>query len=272
MAKANAGKAVQKKAGGREVAAWEEELKRKAAEESDRTPVGAGNQISVRKNGEFRHQGADVGNEIQVIVVDHVFMNQYFDSPFDEDNPSPPACYAVSAKDKNMAPVDGSPVKQSPGCDGCWANEWKSDDRGRGKACGNKKRLAVVFADDVEGELSFLTVAVTSAPNFNKYVKKLNDASGLPVSAVVTKVGFDDSEDYQKLTFVTEDRLDRETYNAIQARVPEARAALMAPPDFSGYSPPKGRGSKAARPAAKGGAQREEPRRAVKAAGRSRLS
>lgn len=265
---AAAGKQVAKKKGGGQMAAWEEELRALATEESERTPAGSGNWMKVSRQG-FQHQGASLGRSITAIVVDHVFVNSYYDTPFDEDNPVPPACFAVSAKDKHMAPVESSPSRQSEGCDGCWANAWKSDDRQKGKACSNKKGLALLIDGDAGSELAFLMVGVTSTPNFNRYVKKLNDSTGLPVGAVLTKIFYDENAEVQKLLFTMEERLDRETWNKVKERMQEARGVLCTPPDFSGYAKPKG--GKQAKPAARGGRDRgPAPKQAQ--AGRGRLS
>ena len=192
--KGNNGKQVaKKKSGSKELANWKKELAEAAKEEGDRTPSGAGNKISLRKNGQFRHQGADIGQEIVVVVLDHIFTNTYYDRDFDEENPSPPACYAASVSGKDMAPVDSSPAKQHETCEGCWANEWKSDKRGRTRACKNRHVLAVAMKDDLDEdkfEVSFLTVPVTSGAAWRKYVKSLV-GSEMPSWAIYTRMTMD---------------------------------------------------------------------------------
>lgn len=267
-AKPSKSKAVAKKKSGGALVNWKNELKGLAKEESDRTPTGAGNNLSI-KGSKFRHQGADLGDEIQVIIVDRSFTNRYFDKPFDEDNPSPPACVAMSATGRNMAPFDDSPAKQSEICEDCWANQWKSAERGKGKACANRQDLALLIVDngvDEEGEFVFLGVPVTSTPNLNKYIKKLTDGQEVPPWAVVTKIEFDTDSDYEKLNFSFVDNVDEQFLGRIRDRIKEARAQLLEKPDFSGYEAPKG--GKKAKGADRGGKERDRGRDS----NRSRLS
>lgn len=266
---AKKGKAVAKRKSGGALANWKDELKNLAKEESDRTPTGAGNGISI-KGGKFKHQGADLGTEISVIIVDRTFMNRWYDRPFDEDNPGPPACVAQSATGKNMAPYDDSPAKQSEICESCWANQWKSAERGKGKACANRQDLAILLVDDDglddEGDIVFLGVPVTSTPDLNKYVKKLTDGQEVPPWAVITKIEFDEDSDYEKLKFSFIDMVDEKYLARIRDRIKEARTALLEKPDFSGYEAPKG--GKKAKAADRGGKERSRS----KDAGKSRLS
>ena len=88
---------------------WKKQLLADAAEESERTPAGVGNKIILKRNGQFSFQGADLGGSITCVIVDHVVVKKYFDTDYDEDNPSPPACFALKANEKNIAPHPDSP-------------------------------------------------------------------------------------------------------------------------------------------------------------------
>lgn len=256
---AKPGKQVAKKKAGGALANWKEELRGAAKEESDRTPAGSGNKISLRKNGQFRHQGADIGEEIVVVVLDHVFTKTWYDRDFDEDNPSPPACYAVSATGKDMAPVDTSPIKQNEICENCWANEWKSDKRGRAKACKDRHVLAVAFVDDLDEDkfdVAFVTVPVTSGAAWRKYVKSLTN-SEMPSWAVKTRMTMDPDAENQTLVFSLEGEVEEQFLTACRDGHRAARATLMEKPDFTGFKPAAGaKGAKTSKKSAGGGQQR----------------
>lgn len=250
MAKENKqapGKAVAKKKAAGLPANWKKELAEAARQEGDRTPAGSGNKISLRKNGQFRHQGADIGEEITVVVLDHVFTNTYYDRDFDEDNPSPPACYAVSVSGKDMAPVEASPGRQHPICEGCWANEWKSDKRGRARACKNRHVLAVVMADALDEdkpEVSFVVVPVTSGAAWRKYVKSLT-GSEMPSWAVITRMTMDPDAENQTLVFSLEGEVDEKLLTGCRSGHTTSRKTLLEIPDLSGYkAPPGAKGAK----------------------------
>lgn len=257
------GKAVVKRKS-TEVANWKEELAREAREESARVPQGVGNRIKLDKKLKFIHQGADIGTEINVVIVGHVKQHAYYDTPFDEDNISAPACYAVSATGENMAPLDESPKKQSEICDECWAFKFKSDSREKGKACGEKHALAVIFTDDLaesdDPEITLISVPVTSGATFRRYVKGLN-ANELPSWAVMTAIKFDDKADWQKLLFDQDGEVPEKYLSICRGKFKTSMAMLLEKPDFSTY---KGGDSK------KATKKKAAPAPAKK--GRSRLS
>lgn len=220
---------------------WRDELAKRAKEESEVIPAGTGNTISLGRNGQFKFQGGDLGDEMDVIIVGHVFAYKYYDTPYDADNPSPPACFALGKRMDTMAPDDSSPDKQAEVCEDCWANEWGSG-TGRGKACGNRYRLALVHADTLESnpETVFMEVPPTSLVEFNKYVSKLTKAAEVPSWAVVTKIYFDEHKDQQALKFemveMVPEALLGDCFKLNEVAIKE----LMDPPDVSGYKKPAG--------------------------------
>lgn len=213
---------------------WRDQLREDAAEESERTPTGTGNRITLKRNGQFSYQGADLGDSIDLVIVDHVVAKQYFASDYDEDNPVPPDCFALKPNEKNIAPHPDSPDIQADVCADCWANDWASG-RGRGKACKDKNRLACLHVDDLEGDLVLLEVPVTSGQAFNKYIKGLTKAGDLPSYAVVTRLDMDEHADYQKLVFSFIEELPETLLAGPFSKREEAREMLMEPYDTTGY-------------------------------------
>lgn len=212
---------------------WKEQLRQDAQEEAERTPAGSGNRITLKRNGQFSFQGADMGDSIDVVIVDHVVAKQYFDSDYDEDNPVPPACFALKPSEKNIAPHDDAPDPQAEVCSDCWANEWASG-RGRGKACKDKNRLALLHVDDLHGDLALLEVPVTSGSAFNQYIKGLTAAADLPCYAVVTRMTMDDHADYQMLDFKLLEEVAEEDLGGPFNMRKAARDMIMEPYDTTG--------------------------------------
>lgn len=254
-------KVSKKKATGKAVATrgstlpanWKDQLRQDAAEESERTPVGQGNRISLKRNGQFAYQGAEIGDSIDLVIVDHVVVKQYFDGDYDEDNPVPPACFALKPESINIAPHEDAPDPQSEVCADCWANEWASG-RGRGKACKDKNRLAVLHVDDMAGDLMYLEIPVTSGATFNKFIKGLTKAAELPCYAVITRMSMDDHADYQKLEFMFVEEVAEADLGYSFNKREEAREMLMEPYDTSGYEqeqPKQARRKKAKKKVAK---------------------
>ncbi len=222
-----------------EMTNWREQLAVYAQEEAEREVPGAGNMISIR-GGVFKYQGAE-SDEIQCIVVDHVFINQWFDAPFQPDALNVPACFSISEGGKDMEPHEDSPVVQNEDCDTCWANEFGTDDRGRGKACSNRRLLAVLTLDSLQEEdpeIALLGVPPASTGNWASYVSKRARLEGLPPLAYVTRMHFTEDEEYPKIRFEEVSRVPDEYIPGLIEKRQEVRSLLLTPPDISQYKSP----------------------------------
>lgn len=180
---------------GQELVQWEEELARAARETAKGENLPTAKFISMR-GGRLSFGGAEIpGNELRAIVVGSVHENQYYDTDYDPEATSIPACYAFGTDEETMEPHEAAQNKQSEVCKGCPHNEWGSAERGQGKACKNVRRLALVSEDALEegdiagAEVAYLKVPVTSTKNWAVYVKKtLQEVIKRPYWAVITKI------------------------------------------------------------------------------------
>ena len=218
----------------------------------------AGNTIGIR-NSKFTFKQEVIGRSMVAIALDFVHAQTYYDTKFDPDNPAPPACHALSATGDDMQPFAKSPQKQNEFCDCCELNAWGSADVGRGKACAQQIKIALVAAGPGETlascEMAIMTLPPTSLKNWNAYVKQLAKAHNLPPFAFYTRFSFEENEEWPVLTFEAESMVaDVEELTQIcgadgkSGRVGEAREMLLTPPDFSAQAEPKKKvGKKAAR-------------------------
>jgi len=173
-------------------ATWEEELARDAdaAVAAERT-TGGGNFISI-KGGHFSTKGEVLESPIRVIVLDSVSVNAYYTEKFNPDKPATPVCYAVDRDPEKLAPTNDVPSRQNLTCSDCWANAFGSGD-GKGKACKNGRKLALVSAmnlNDVtsDSEVFQLNLPPTSLKFWAGYVKKLKAVLRRPPWGVVTEL------------------------------------------------------------------------------------
>ena len=216
---------------------WKQQASAKAKQVAERVPVGVGNNLQLHRSGEFRFQGASLGQELDVVIVDFVFANKYYSTDYDEDNITPPSCFALGVNEDTMAPDASSPEQQNPACEDCWANQFKS--AGKGKACGNKRRLALLHSDSLDGEMLMLELPPTTIKAFDLYVSKITGTVHLPTSCVLTRLSFDDQADHQKLEFAFVEALPDKIAGACFMRTYEAEKALLTPYNTSGYEKPK---------------------------------
>lgn len=167
------------------------------------TAASGGNFIRVVNNANLSYKGAVIGSSMEGIIIDSCFMNAYYAERYDPNNPSPPDCYAFNREDQNnMIPSEKIEVPQHHECRTCPMNAWGSADTGRGKACKNRRRLAIMLPDALEEGIEAATIAYfelppTSGGLWDGYVKLLDDVHKRPPFGVLTKIKVVPDKDYQ---------------------------------------------------------------------------
>lgn len=248
-AKKKASKAIAVRGTGSEVGHvndWKERLRQKAEKEEQRlAPVGGSN-ISTR-NGQFSVGGDVLGKELEVVILNHARWKTYYDRPFDPDNPTVPACFAVSSScDResvnSMEPEDIAPAKQNDICFTCDQNQFGSALQGDGKACRDQIHLAVIAADDLgddEPEVRILSVPPTSMGQYNMAAKKATKVLKVPLWACVTKVTIVPHKAAFRLEFEIESLIeDDDKLAMLEQKAESILETLMELPDVSLYEPP----------------------------------
>jgi hypothetical protein len=123
--------------------------------------------------------------------------------------PSAPDCYSLDG----VSPNTDSTNPQNDLCASCKWNAWGSKVAPNGqqlKACSDKKRLAVVAADDPSGPVYLLEVTPAALRGLNAYQKELS-VRGIAPEIVRTRIGFDTDASFPKLTFGFGGFLDEDT-------------------------------------------------------------
>lgn len=219
----------------------DKQLQAHVSDTAARIEKPAGQSIGI-KGKKFKYKDEVLGRTAEFVIVDFIRANAHYDEAFHEDEIALPGCMALSVDGVDMAPLAGVPNKRNETCDGCEMNAWGSADVGRGKACAEQYRLAVLAvnpADKADSyavcEMAMITVPPTSKKNFGSYVRAVEDKTGRPPLAFLTELAFDDDFDHPVLTFeVAKPFKDAKTLSEILGRVDEAREMLLNPPDFSG--------------------------------------
>jgi hypothetical protein len=188
-------KAAAKKAPGKAMQSWDEQLAKLAeisAGVEDSVNLG-GNYISL-KGGVFNYNGGIVpGNKMNVIVLDHVLENLYYEGRYDPDNPQSPSAYAIGRDEETLTwSEDSIPEYAGTLCKDSDINQWGSADQGRGKACKNTRRLALITEDSLDdvadAEVAMMRIPVTSVKAWAGYVRSLADQLKRPPLGVVTEI------------------------------------------------------------------------------------
>ena len=203
----------------------------------------SGKRISVR-GSVFRMMvsGQEVAKSpdrhLHVVIVDsaeHV-SRAYYKGQYQEGVTTAPTCWS----NDGVSPDSKCTTPQNSNCVNCPMNA-KGSGQGESKACRHSQRLAVVLANDLQGNVYNMTLAATSIfprgddahMGLQQYARKLA-GHGLPPNAVVTKMQFDLDSSTPKLVFSAERPLNGEEYKIVvqQGKTEDARLAI-APPSYN---------------------------------------
>ena len=122
--------------------------------------------------------------------------------------------------------------KQHATCAGCPQNEWGSKINavtgGKIKACSDAKRVAVVAAGRLEGDLYQLSIPPASLKDFGALLKQLNQISPpVAYNDVVIRVSFDAEASYPKLKFEPVRYLSEEESGIVKTRSASSEARMV---------------------------------------------
>lgn len=204
----------------------------------------------------FTLPNGDTGETLNVIIVDFVSYNAYYDKPWNPNQIVPPNCFSLGLEPAGMVPSENSPEMQAESCAACWANQWKSSATGNGKACSNTKLLAVIAPDsEPDAPVMLLKVTATALKSFDAYVTSVARSFQRPPRGVITEISFDPNLKYSSLRFGNPVACDPEQLALAYSRREDAMARLMVEPDVSAFETTpapaaKGRGKAAVRKAA----------------------
>ena len=178
--------------------------------------IGSGTtlrRIATNTNGTFKRivNGEQIGkaapHELNIIVVDMLkeVSREYYASDYDpEGKATLPDCWSADGR----APDPKASNRQGASCASCPMNIDGSGNKGRGKACRFKRRIAVLVEGDPTGDIYQMSLAAKSLFGkgignehpFESYCNFLK-ANGEAPDTVVTKVMYDTEADTLTLKF-----------------------------------------------------------------------
>lgn len=153
----------------------------------------------------------------------------FYPGAFKEGEATPPSCWSSD----NVRPDSGVTEPQSKTCADCPHNIKGSSASGEGKACRTSRRMAVVLADDIKGNIYQFNLPATSVYGqgeqgkwpLKPYVQYLA-GNGIPVGAAVTEMKFD-LVNKGRINFRPVEALEEDAFDIIRSRG-EDPAALSA--------------------------------------------
>jgi hypothetical protein len=207
------------------------------------------------RGGRARYNDEELEMPIRVVILGARHDYRYYQERFDPDNPGSPTCYALGVDVLKLAPPADLKSKENPTCEGCPNDAFGSDDRGKGKACSQRIRVACVPWTDDEGEMENVQGArimfpTMSRKNYHQYAKKLTKGFGLPLYAAVAELDVKPHDKYQwEVTLKPVGAIsDPGLLDVLEKRADEAVAALDQPPQIGAADGADGAAAGAGRP------------------------
>jgi hypothetical protein len=255
------------------LAKWDEELAKQAQVAAGMEQGTGTGQFFSLKAGVLAFAGSPFpGNELACVIADGVLENVYYEGKYVEGVANAPKCFAFGRDEAAMEPHEVCVKAKTAQCDACREcrmNQWASAETGKGKACRNSRRLALIPAGsfDAQGrleliedeehyrgaELAYLRLPVTSVKGYAAYVKQLAATLKRPPHGVITRVKVvPDQQTQFKVVFSAIQPVPDAVMGVIMQRHAEAAEVISFPyPAWEGAAKPAAKGpvNRAAAPA-----------------------
>jgi hypothetical protein len=223
-------------------AAVAESLSADALTMAKRIGAPSGDLVRIQRDKSFELPTGETTKELAVVVVGFVAVNKFYPGEYDAKDIKPPVCMAIGTVISEMKPFPQSPevqdrLKGAPGgCHSCWANQWKSDNKKKGKACKNQRMLAFLAPEhQEEGPLLLINVSPTGIRYWDTYVNTVLTLTKYPPLSVVTRIFCDANSDWPSLRFEVQG--PNPNIEAAAGRMTDAMARLTIEPDFAPAAP-----------------------------------
>jgi len=232
---------------------YAEQLSKEAAEITKRIAAPSGDRVRFNANRGFITPDGLEGSELEVVIVDFISTNLFYEGDFDRDNPQAPGCFALGAEPATLVPSSNSPAKQAPTCASCPNNQFGSARNGKGKACKNTRLIAVMpahAADDPDNApIWIISIPPASIKSFDSYVHSLSVKQRTVPVGVVTSITLDPDVTFAAPRFSVVRPVDPKSLGVFMSRREEANQRLYIEPDVSQYAVagPKAKGQPARR-------------------------
>lgn len=232
---------------------FQEQLAKEASEIAKRIATPSGDRIRYKGNQYFCTPDDVEDKVLEVVIIDFVTSNVFYEGVYDPKNIQSPACFAIGLEPSTLVPSANSPLKQADSCAACPNNQFGSAMVGKGKACKNTRLVAVMPASaldtpDEDAPIWIMSIPPTSLRAFDVYAMSLAAKHRTVPIGVITEITLDQSTQYASPRFNVVRPLSGDEIGLFIERRQEAKTRLLAEPDVSGFTPAKPAGRAGARP------------------------
>lgn len=222
------------------IVSWEEMMKDEAKEVA-KTERPSVTRISLQSGVMTFNDTPVPDNELTCIVADVIHEQVYYDKDYEPGVVNPPACFAYGEVGQDLRAHEAVPERDWEGwgtCNGCIMDAWRKPP-GKGKPCGERRKLAILpWLDNVKeyanAEIAILSLPVMSVRNWASYVNGLSANFQRPSWGMLTKILVKpDPKSQFRVHFEPVEPLTDEYIAATHARKDVCRSTLMVPYDLS---------------------------------------
>lgn len=225
------------------VVSWEDMMATEATEvaKSERPSVG---RISLQ-SGVMTYQDQPVpDNTLECVVAAVIHEQVYYDKPYVPGVVNPPGCFAFGTVG-DMLQAHESVGERDYGreCLTCEKNAWGSAMRDgvptKGKACGERRKLAILpqldkAEDYAQAEIAVLSLPVMSVRNWSNYVNMVAAQFQRPCWGLLTRIIVKpDTKSQFKVHFEMAGVLEEDFLGAIHPRLEMCLNTLNVPYDLT---------------------------------------
>ena len=194
--------------------------------------MGSTSQWISFKGGVIQVKGAVApAGKFNCIVLAYMQERAWYENEYDASNPGTPGCYAYGDDEGSVpvSPYAKSTDKQSQTCKTCEFSQYGSAAKGRGQACRQSIRIALVpaTADGVNGEPFFARIPPTSIKYVHGWLKDLGET---PCFGAVTELSATpDVNDMFHINLNVKSLLPRELQGGVLNLLDKAEEELRQP-------------------------------------------
>jgi len=186
----------------------------------------------IKYQGEERVLMRDDGDgqrssmEVVLVKAANAISKVFYEHGYEEGSNSPPDCWSTDGQ----KPDPASPKKQCSTCAGCPHNAFGSANNGKGKACQDSKRIAVVPVADIENGLYNGPMLLRVPPASLKELTRLSDEVtrlGYTYFEVATRLSLDVAPEYPRIVMKPVGPLTEEEKALVQELRDDPRTARI---------------------------------------------
>jgi hypothetical protein len=208
--------------------------------------IGAGMPPSINCKGtrfQLNYSGESIllkSLEIGVVIVaaKDAMTKRFYAGAYNPDaEATAPDCYSING----TSPSQDSKLKQCETCASCPQNQFGSGkdaagNPGKGKACGDRKVLAIYVASGKPElpEVWQFEITPAALKNFGTYVRQQLSPRGLDLRTVVTTIGFDESASFPQYTFTFGGMVPNEMLGKVLGTIASPEVKAIVEPSGSG--------------------------------------